>query len=49
MQYDLSSKDVSISLRDLPPCFGDAGMINQVFEDMHARKISRRVILIPES
>ena len=34
MQYDLSSKNVSINLRDLPPCFGDASMINQVFSNL---------------
>ncbi|MBW8016799.1 MAG: HAMP domain-containing histidine kinase [Planctomycetes bacterium] len=34
MQYDLSSKDISIKLRDLPSCFGDAGMINQVFSNL---------------
>lgn len=34
MQYDLSSKNVSIDLRDLPQCFGDASMINQVFSNL---------------
>lgn len=34
MQYDFSSKDVSITLGDLPPCYGDTAMINQVFSNL---------------
>ncbi|MCF7954540.1 MAG: HAMP domain-containing histidine kinase, partial [Phycisphaerae bacterium] len=34
MQYELSSKNISIDLKDLPPCFGDAVMINQVFSNL---------------
>lgn len=34
MQYDFSNKDISITLRALPACFGDHNMINQVFSNL---------------
>ncbi len=34
MQYGFTSKDISVTIRDLPRSFGDANMINQVFSNL---------------